>query len=213
MLKSGLNGVLMAIEPAELNDSHKLEMIRTFLVLASNNRVFKVAFLFAPTNQTQLSKSNVSSFMKRKGLLDYPSVYKYSDNNVLFFSDKVELVSTGKPDFIYVKLDISGKLATSEQKTAGLIDYPSIPIVSNYYHVVHVFSGLIANYSDKSQWLVSRKNGIAFHGNLEHCIKLSPDVIVISSWNDFSQGSAIENNMFDDIKLQEILKAFLQKYR
>lgn len=215
MSKSGLNGVLLAIEPSDLNDSHKLDMIRTFLVLVSNIKGFKVAYLFAPARLTQLSKSNVSSFLKRKKLLDYPSVYKFSDINVVFFSENVELVSSGNQDFLYVKLNLSGKLANVDQISQGLIDYPAIPMplnnVENNFHIVHVFAGLANFTSDKVQWIVSRKNGHLFHANLDSCRKLSPDLVIISSWNDYAQGSAIEHNTLDNTQMQEILLKSVQK--
>ncbi len=212
--KSGLDGVLLAIEPSELNDSHKLDLIRSFLVLASKYNGFKVAFLFAPSRRTQLSKSNVCSYLKRKKLLDYSSIYKYLDNNVLFFSDNVELVSTDKPDFLFIKLNLSGKSANDEPNTA-LIDYPSIPVIidnaKSNYHIVHIFAGLFGVVNDRSQWIVSRHNGHAFHANLESSSKLFPNLLVISSWNDYAQGSAIENNTLDNTQMQEIFMKFVQK--
>lgn len=215
---SGLSGVLLAIEPSDLNDSHKFDMISTFLVLASKVENFKVAFLFAPSRPTQLSKSNVSSFLKRKKLLDYSSVYKFSDCNAIFFAENVELVSSGAPDFLYVKVNLSGITADHDQLTStGLIDYTPVPMpldnIETNFHFVQIFAGLSIFSNDKIQWIVSRRNGHVFHSNIDTCIKLTPDLAIISSWNDYAQGSAIENNTLDNTQMQEILMKSIQKLK
>ena len=213
--KSGLNGVLLAIEPSDLNDSHKLDMIRTFLAIASNLRSFNVAFLFAPSRFTQLSRSNVSSFLKRKGLLNYSSVYRYSDNYVIFFSDNVELVAMPKPDFLYIRLDLSGSSFKDAKNSPGLIAYPSTSSQSedtlSNYRVMHIFAGLVNLSNNKYQWIVSRRNGQCFQNNLDNVLKSSTELVVISSWNDYAQGSAIENNSLDNTLMIEILMKFIKK--
>ncbi len=212
MVNCGLNGVLLAIEPSDITDVHKMDMIRTFLVLASKNQGFKVAFLFAPIRKTQLSRSNVSNFLKRKGLLDYSSNYRYSDSSVIFVSDNVELVSTGKSEFIFFTIGLSIK-KDADSDAIGLVTYPTLSLGSNdvktSFKVVEVFASFFVE-NDKNQWLVSRKNGHSFHHFLEEACKVSPNIVVISSWNDYFQGSAIENNTYDNSQMQDILKNFMK---
>ncbi len=213
IVNCGLNGVLLSIEPSDLADVHKLDMIRTFLVLASKNEGFKVAFLFSPIRKTQLSRTNVSNFMKRKGLFDYSTNYKQADSCVIFVSDNVELVSTTKNEYIFFTISLSLQ-KTAESKAIGIVSYPALPLgsadIKQSFNVVQIFAGFFVE-ADKGQWIVSRKNGLYFHKLLDDACKVSPDIVVISSWNDYSHGSAIENNTFDNTQMQDVLKNFMQK--
>ena len=217
IVNCGLNGVLLAVEPSDLIDSHKLDMIKSFLVIASRNSGFKVAYLFAPAKRTQLSRSNVSSFLIKKGLLANDSIYKFSDNNVIFFSNNVELVSSGKPDFIYSIINVH--IDNKSVDTLGTINYPALTFAyggkERKYQISHVFAGLFLNDVDskKPNWRISRKKGHDFQQNLEDCCKVSPNIVILSSWNDYSQGSSIENNSLDDTQMQYILNNFLSKYK
>ncbi len=215
MVNCGLNGVLLALEPSDLTDIHKFDMIRTFIVLASKNEGFKVSFLFAPIRKTQLSRSNVSNFLKRKGFFSYSSNYKFNDSNVIFVSDNVELVSSDKPEYIFYTISLPSQIASTGDST-GLVTYPALPLgsadVKSSFNVVQIFAGFFVE-NDKGQWIVSRKNGIIFHKLLDDTCKISPDIVVISSWNDYSHGSAIETNTFDNSQMQDVLKNFMQKHK
>lgn len=192
MRSIGINGVLLAISPSDMADKHRLEMIKAFLHLTSEAKDFHVILFFSPDKKMELGRRNLVTYIENKEITKYNSLYSIDGKILLCFGANVVLVENEKSGYIYHTIpgiNVQGPLPLLANQSDNFIKTSLFSFIS---------AGLFdAGENGENKWIIPRKKGKTLAQNFNSVLALKPDRVVIHSWNNCYDGSAIETNTMD----------------
>lgn len=207
----GFDGALLAIAPKDLADPFIAEAIGQFLALAAAPSsspapapAFMVGLLLAPSEPMALREENVTRYLESKGLLTSPATLLIAGKPFIGFNEKVSLT----PD----------QHSTCSRRQFGL-DWPALPSgreagASALGHEgvrwVQVAdnggSNTLTDRKKLPEWPLPRRRGVAFAEGLRQAFALQARIIIVSSWNNYRNGSFMEPNTLDQDVMCKVMR-------
>lgn len=218
----GFDGVLLAITPKDLANPVTVDAIGQFLALAAAPSpssptptytpapIFKVGLLLAPSKPVTLREENVTRYLESKNLLSFAAVLKLDGKPFIGFSEKVVLM----PD----------PYSTCSCRLFGR-DWPAMPSGQDggqsalgkegvqWVRVAEHGGSSPVDWDEKTtQWPLSRRRGNAFAEGLRQAFALQARIIIVSSWNNYSNGSFMEPNTLDHDEMSKVMRNILNQH-
>ncbi len=216
----GFDGALLAIAPKDLADPFIADAIGQFLALASSSAPpaptsapvspFKVGLLLAPSEPMALREENVTRYLESKNLLSSPAVLLLAGKPFIGFDEKVVLT----PD----------PHSACSRRQLGR-DWPAMPSgrdtgqpalgqegVQWVRVAEHNGGGSPTDWDKLTQWPLPRRRGSAFAEGLRQAFALQAKIIIVSSWNNYRNGSFMEPNTLDQNAMGIVMRNELRQH-
>ncbi len=219
MQRIGVNGVLVSLDPSDLANPERVRLILQFMDLASlKSKDFRIAILLNPASPTRFDASNIASFLASRKIASHSSYFIVNKSNMVFYSDKASLLSNTAPGFSFISLPLTPQISVSPDGNSSLYEQIS-PVAFSDANLMESYSicRLFASYSENIKsfkrtssvkWLIPRRKATAFASALK--LTSAYDLAIISSWNDYGNLSAIENNTMDGSMMSDSLGKYIK---
>jgi len=226
----GFDGVLLAIAPKDLANPFTVDAIGQFLALAAAQSsppapaepsspppptsapapIFKVGLLLAPSEPVTLREENVTRYLENKNLLTSPSILTLDGKPFIGFSEKVVLMPA--PYSAYsCRLFGRDWPATPFGQDAGQLALGKEGV--QWVSVAEHSGGNTVDWDEKTtQWPLSRRRGNAFAEGLRQAFALQARIIIVSSWNNYRNGSFMEPNTLDRDEMSKVMRNMLEQH-
>ncbi len=182
MLSIGIDGVFLCLSPEDMADKSRREMISTFIKKCEESS-FKVIFCMAPEKNMMLGPGNTTSYIESRKWGKSGAMYKLDGNVAVVFSETAMMSrEMSLPGYYCLQMDLTG---TVDQQG-------------------HPFT-LVKSVNSVETMKNDRKKGVALITNLNAALATSSR-IVLASWNNYSDGTAMERNRHDYDTLLKALK-------
>lgn len=199
---AGISAILLFLAPEKLGDPFFCDRVRHFQGLAAGlTPPLPVALVLASFAPLRLDRQNVMDFFQTQGFAHDPHYLSWQGQRPLFFSESIHLLGS------------YGGLQTAAQFGAEL---PPRPLDASGFNAsngaVWIKAARIAAEQTDIRgraWLIPRSGGTALADRLRQAFAQQASPIILSSWNDFSDGSFLEPNSHDQDLLLRTLQAAL----
>lgn len=205
MAYCGINAVMVEITPQQLSDAEFLERFRSFSALASKSGLQTVLSLVCDKSQVQpIERQNLLQYLESLGLSSLPGYLQENDRPAF-------LVSEG-----FALEDANPELPESVSLMRFGVELPpcpttpldeNIPLPARFQWIrAAQYLPEIQNSSNQSGWIVPRRRGKNVTKQFLMLRKTECQVALLSSWNDYSDGSFVENNSLDGEMMTNAVK-------
>lgn len=196
---AGISAILLFLAPEKIGDTFFCDRVRHFQSLAAQlTPPLPVALVLASFAPLRLDRQNVMDFFQTQGFDRSPNYLSWQGQHPLFFSESIRLLGN------------YGGMHTAAQFGAEL---PPRPLDASGFSskngAVWIKTARIAAEQTDIRgkaWLIPRDRGASLRDRLRQAFAQQASPIILSSWNDFSDGSFLEPNSHD----QDILLLTLQ---
>lgn len=212
MRAAGIDGILLCISPSDSAEPQRLSMIQRFLDKCSiTERPFKVILTFAPRRPLVLDYANIAQFIEHKGITSYKALCRVNDSILVCLSENVVVNDENESVYGFTFSKVTLAHPALPCPTPAPTQATKSPLPMEF-----VFAGFCDINSmpqdERYSWSIPRKKGKAFGEGLAKAIESKASTIVIVSWNDYSNGSSIENNTQDGTMLLDVLAETMMHY-
>ena len=181
-----IQGLLLFIHPKDLANTERFQRLESFLAKAQDASLAILLALHADSPM-RLHSEDLTSFLEKRGLLNHPALFRFYGKPLLVLSENILLAGTPPSLLTIRKIGEDWHLSGEEPELTG----------DNLCWID------TAKYQD-GEWLRKRRKR-AFRARLKKAISLNPEFILLSSWNCYQDGSAIEFNTLDsDVFLKQL---------
>lgn len=200
----GVTGLILCVPPESIADSYIVERITRFYDFAAEQESpITIGLAIVPTQKMAISRMNVVSYLRRNGLMDAKVVLRLEGRPFLGFSEDITLTDLPNNE---VSIRQWGNEWHVRPRTGA---YDQIAVRDSVIWVCAGFSGDCHKATRKAMaaWPQPRdKTGETFRLGLRQAFAAGAEIVCIDSWNDFSAGSFIEPNSYDQDLLYRVLK-------
>ncbi|MBQ6474010.1 MAG: hypothetical protein IJJ33_18620 [Victivallales bacterium] len=201
-----LNGAVLRLSPQDIADSFKRARLKEFLDISLKHDCTALLCLTAE-HPMQLDLGNTERFLKYQGIADHAALYRKGQNVILAFAEGIQLTGRDEAGFEHRLLGRDWTALPCSSESLNLSAKDDLIWIYTSFHKPSKASWPI------QEWMLPRSGFKHFRKTLEKARESSPKIIVISSWNDFYNGSALEKNTLDGEKGLEILRKQLEKWK
>lgn len=218
MRACGFDGVLLSVAPSDLANVSVIEALSRFMTLsAQQTPVFQVGLLLSPTSPMTLREENVTAYLQKHGLLHSPAMLRLDSKPFLGFTGQVSLQAAAN--------------SVCSVRQLGQ-DWPELPAVradmapsvgnEGVLWVQVAGHGQMAGgdgnddgndkvWDDLRQWVWPRAGGKHFASVLQQSWAAQPKIVLVSSWNNYLDGSFMEPNTLDQDTMGTIMQRELRQ--
>ena len=173
-----IQGLLLFIHPKDLANAERFQRLESFLAKAQSASLSILLTLYSDSPM-RLHSDDLTGFLEKRGLLNHPALFQLQGKTLLVLSENILLAGTQPSSLTIRKLGEDWLPSGEEPELTG----------DNFCWIA------TASYHD-GEWLCKRKKR-AFLSRLKDAMRLNPTAILLSSWNCYQDGSAIEFNSLD----------------
>lgn len=216
MTSCGISGVIIAIAPPDLAKEHFLNLYNVFIEMALKEcgEKFTVSIMLAPKESMELSSTNIEKFLSTRNITTSSSYLKFSNKPVVFYSDKVKISDIEKSTCMFLNLPEDFKCSNPDPEPflAPVVSKLESPALTSAGIVIsQVFAGYVnpetlPKSSKKIKWIIPRRRTKNFIAAITDSSK--GNYTILTSWNNFSNMSGIENNTYDGTLMYDALKKY-----
>jgi len=206
LVENNLDGTVLCITPQDLADSYKRTRIKEFLELSQSSARTALLCLTAD-HPMQLDLGNTERFLKHQGIAEQISLYRQEQKIIIAFAQNIQLTGTDEKEFSHRVLGRDWHALPCPADAVGISTTDNLVWIYTSYHEPTKTSWPI------QEWKLPRDGFKHFRKALEKSRELSPKIIVISSWNDWYNGSALEKSTLEGDKGLEVLRAQMEKWK
>ena len=201
-----LNGTLLRLSPQDIADSFKRARLKEYLDLSLKHDCTALLCLTV-AHPMQLDLGNTERFLKYQGIADHAALYRKGQNVILAFAEDIQVTGRDEAGFEHRLLGRDWTSLPCSSEALNLSAKDNLIWIYASFHKPSKASWPI------QEWMFPRSGFKHFRKSLEKARERSPKIIVISSWNDFYNGSALEKNTLDGEKGLEIFRKQLEKWK
>ena len=210
----GIDVILVQVDVTQMvvDDMAKVQLKRFYALAGLENKNLRIALVIRAS--TTLSNSKNSSYLSQftkwyqKNIHNsYQSAYKQAGRSIIFLDGKF-YSRNWHPIIKCVKLN-SGEKSQWIYRHNGNIDN----LFSYNKSEAFVPAAYKGNCMSKGDWELPRKAGRTLRRQLWKCYTNKPKQIIISSWNNFSNGDFVEPNSLDGEEPYQALKKEISRLR
>ena len=203
---AGIDVLILCLNPQDLAQETVQRQLRNFYGLLEEKRAkLRVVLCFRVPAPLALQVPNVLGFLRKQGLLQHSHAWTWNGRIPVWFSWEIQLDGENSyRDLVVMQYgeDIPMPLSST---TPG-----NVSIFRKGFQWVRVAeTGQGAVFADNVKlhdgWLVPRANGQQLREGLRQAFQNRASHIIISSWNNYRQGSFVEPNSLDRFSLLDIL--------
>ncbi len=181
-----IQGLLLFIQPKDLANTERFQLLERFLAKAEDASLSIILGLQADSPM-RLHSDDMVKFMEKRGLLTHPALFRLDGKLLLVLSENMLLAGS-----------------TPSSLTVRKISVDWIPSEEDPMLTGDGFCWIAAARYQDGQWLSKRKPRV-LRSRLQKASILHPAAILLSSWNCYQDGSAIEFNSLDGDAFLKIL--------
>ncbi|MCQ2397191.1 MAG: hypothetical protein MJ106_05795 [Lentisphaeria bacterium] len=193
----GIDVVIIETTPQKLMDNEFLERFKFFGSKAYEQKT-KIVLSLVADNNLRLERDNLEQYLEALELNSIPSYLMKNDKPVVLIDGEFGIRDAEHEEAI--SLMRFGK---------ELPECPDTPLPEVLQPSGEYIWCRAAQCTPQGEWLIKRKRGGSLQNQLDAIRQIQCNVILLSSWNDYSRGDFIENNSLDGESLTRILKKTL----
>ena len=201
-----LNGTLLHLSPQDLADTFKRARLKEFLDV-SHKYACTALLCLSADHPMQLDLGNTERFLRHQGIASHPALYRKGQNVILAFAESIQLTGRDEADFEHRMLGKDWTALPCPIIDLKLSANDSLIWLYTSFHTPAKTSWPV------QEWKLQRSGFKHFRKALDKARECSPKIIVISSWNNFYNGSALEKNTLDGEKALEYLRNQLENWK
>ena len=205
MAKARVSAVLVELSPSAIMREEIRSRLWHFGELASKSQV-RVALLLVPDapGELKMRRANVLRFLETQKFGALPGALRQSDRVVVVLSERIVLDSwqSPSPESLYLRhLGHDLPRCPTGPKSYGVDEHGVMWVRAGE-------RGGSKSASAKAQrleWPLARDGGATLRDQLLLARRQKAKLVLLNSWNDYSDGSAAENNSIEGSVLLNIL--------
>ena len=205
---TGFDGIMLAVSPEDLvNETRCGRILQFFKLVADARPKLDIGLYIYSKTPLVMGSGNIAQFLIEKGFISPKAVPPLPRLLVLFASEGITINHQNFAEEKQFEMHFEGS-------PDGIWTFPSSvnrfePRISNNRCSVAIAncghkSGI--SWSAQHGWKLPRGDGSFFRNNIRLAFKQSPRDILFFSWNNFSDGSFMVANTFDNDLFIRIFK-------
>ena len=211
---SGLDVVLVVLEPQDFENKQRLEQYERFLKLLATHPDWPRAAFWISGDEAALRRKTAEHIVKWLIIQDAAHeevLYRFKGRPLVVLSPEMRRWTSPHPGLIF--------RYTSPYRSQWIWSEPHTnPVkLSPDRKQSLVYAGWRGNSeataSATDEWQLPREDGRTLKHGLRQAIPLWTNIICIESWNDYRNGSFVEPNALDGSKPYNILRDELEHLR
>ena len=206
MTKARVTAALVELSPSAIMRAEVRERLWRFGELSSKSRV-RVALLLVPdkSGTLKMRRANVLRFLETQQFGSLPGALKQADRVVVVLSERIVLDSwqSPSPESLYIRhLGHDLPACPNGPKSYGVDEHGVMWARAGE----RGGSKSVSEKAQRLEWPLARDGGVTLRDQLILARRQNAKLVLLNSWNDYSDGSAVETNSIEGDGMLNILQ-------